>query len=239
MLARALASSAPGLHHHEPRYFQFFLISVREQAVAQISTPWACKTEHFSRPWLPAQCQRRCPRRCLRKLLESDGMSSLAERALGWKQQRLHRRPAEKNARPRSLPGQRRSAPTAAAAVAAADPATVAATSTAAPAAAAAAGGRGGWGSQPSVANFSRMVGGGRGGGGDVEAPTRGTAVPGEPVFRQSGLCQPAEPTAEGGGGARTSWYPVRRRRELHGTSSVHPSPGQFRRPCSTVRKRG
>ena len=31
MLARALASSAPGLHHHEHRYFQFFLISVREQ----------------------------------------------------------------------------------------------------------------------------------------------------------------------------------------------------------------
>ena len=31
MLARALASSAPGLHHHEPRYFQFSLISVREQ----------------------------------------------------------------------------------------------------------------------------------------------------------------------------------------------------------------
>ena len=58
---------------------------ITEQAVAQISTPWACKMEHFSRPWLPAQCQRRCPRRCLRKLLESDGMSSLAERALGWK----------------------------------------------------------------------------------------------------------------------------------------------------------
>ena len=57
-----------------------------------------------------------------------------------------------------------------------------------------------GWGSQPSVANFSRMVGGGRGGGVDVEAPTRGTAAPGEAVFRQSGLCQPAEPTAEGGG---------------------------------------
>ena len=58
---------------------------ITEQAVAQISTPWACKREHFSRPWLPAQCQRRCPLRCLRKLLESDGMSSLAERALGWK----------------------------------------------------------------------------------------------------------------------------------------------------------
>ena len=31
MLVRALASSAPGLHHREPRYFQFFVISVREQ----------------------------------------------------------------------------------------------------------------------------------------------------------------------------------------------------------------
>ena len=31
MLARALASSAPGLHHYKPWYFQFFLSSVRER----------------------------------------------------------------------------------------------------------------------------------------------------------------------------------------------------------------
>ena len=36
---------------------------ITEQAAAQMSTLWACKTEHFSRLWLPAQCQRRCPRR--------------------------------------------------------------------------------------------------------------------------------------------------------------------------------
>ena len=46
--------------------------------------------------------------RRLRKLLESDGMSSLAERVLAGKQQHLHRRPAAENARPRSLLGQRR-----------------------------------------------------------------------------------------------------------------------------------
>ena len=46
--------------------------------------------------------------RRLRKLLESDGMSSLAERPSARRQQRPHRRPAAENARPRSLPGQRR-----------------------------------------------------------------------------------------------------------------------------------
>ena len=31
MVARALASPAQGFHHHEPRYFHFFLIFVRER----------------------------------------------------------------------------------------------------------------------------------------------------------------------------------------------------------------
>ena len=42
--------------------------------------------------------------RRLRKLLELEGMSSLAERALGWKAAAPAPSPATKNARPRSLP---------------------------------------------------------------------------------------------------------------------------------------
>ena len=69
----------------------------------------------------------------------------------------------------------------------------------------------------------------------DVEAPTRGG---GEAVSDSLGSAN-RQSRQQGGRRARTSWYPVRRRREVRGTSSVHPSPGQFRRPCSTVRKRG
>ena len=130
-----------------------------------------------------------------------------------------------------------RSAPTAAA-VAAADPATVAATSTAAPAAAAAAGGRGeGFSSQawPTSAGWLAAVGEVET---DVEAPTWGAAAP-EEVVSDSLDSDNRQNRQHRAGGGRTSWYPIRRRREVRGTSLVHPSPGQFRRPCSTVRKRG
>ena len=72
----------------------------------------------------------------------------------------------------------------------------------------------------------------------DVEAPTRGAAAPGE-TFSDSLGSVNRQSRQQGGEGDRTSWYPARRRREVRGTSSVHPSPGQFRRPCSTVRNRG
>ena len=80
----------------------------------------------------------------------------------------------------------------------------------------------------PTSAGWLAAVGGAEA---DLEAPPR-------PVSDSLGSAN-RQSRQQREGGAKTSWYPVRRRREVRGTSSEHPSPGQFRRPCSTVRKRG
>ena len=77
----------------------------------------------------------------------------------------------------------------------------------------------------------------------DEEAPTRGAAAPGEAapgetVFWQSGLCQPAEPTA-GGGGGENERVPCSQTQGDPWNLAVHSSLGQLCRPRSTVRKRG
>ena len=51
-----------------------------------------------------------------------------------------------------------------------------------------------------------------------VEAPTRGAAAPGDAVSNSQGSAN-RQSRQQGGEGARTSGYPVRRRREVRGTS--------------------
>ena len=59
-----------------------------------------------------------------------------------------------------------------------------------------------------------------------MEAPTRGTAAPGEAVFRQSGLCQPTEPTAEGGGGSQNELVPCSQTQRAPWDLVGAPKPG-------------
>ena len=64
----------------------------------------------------------------------------------------------------------------------------------------------------------------------DVETPTRGAAAPGEAVSDSLGSVN-RQSRQQGEGGARTSWYPVRRRREVRGTSRCTQARVSFAGP--------
>ena len=69
-----------------------------------------------------------------------------------------------------------------------------------------------------------------------MEAPTRGAAAPGEAVSDSLGSAN--RQSRQQGGGGQNELVPCSQT-QRGPYLAVHPSPGQFRRPCSTVRKRG
>ena len=82
---------------------------------------------------------------------------------------------------------------------------------------------------QPSVVNSGWLAAVGEAEA-DVEAPTRGAAAPGEAVSDSLGSAN-RQSRQQGGGGARTSLYPVRRRREVRGTSRCTQARVSFAGP--------
>ena len=71
----------------------------------------------------------------------------------------------------------------------------------------------------------------------DVEAPTRGAAAPGDAVSDSQGSTN--RQSRQQGVGSQNEWVPCSQTQGSPWDLAVHPSLGQFRRPCSTVRKRG
>ena len=73
----------------------------------------------------------------------------------------------------------------------------------------------------------------------DVAGPTRGAVAPGEAVSYSLGSAN-RQSRQQGGGGSQNELVPPCSQTQRGPWDlAVHPSPGQFRRPCSTVRKRG
>ena len=137
--------------------------------------------------------------------------------------QHLHSRPCRTRRRTRSAPT--------AAAVAATDPATAAAISTAAPAAAAAAGGRGGWGSAAKRGQLQQDDWRREGRRRWTWRRQRGVRRRRERWFLTVWALPTGRADSRGEGGARTSWYPVRRRREVRGTSRCTQARVSFAGP--------
>ena len=81
------------------------------------------------------------------------------------------------------------------------------------------------------------MVDGGREAETDVEAPTRGAAAPGGSVSDSLGSAN--RQGQQQGGGGQNELVPCSQTQGDSWDLAVHLSLGQFRRPCSTVRKRG
>ena len=71
-----------------------------------------------------------------------------------------------------------------------------------------------------------------------METLTRGAAAPGEAVSDSLGSVN-WQSREQGGGGSQNELVPCSQTQGGPWNLAVHPSPGQFRRPCSTVRKRG
>ena len=97
---------------------------------------------------------------------------------------------------------------------------------------------RGGGVLQTSVANFSKMVDGGRGGGGGCGGANAGAAAPGDTVSDSQGYVN-RQSRQQRGGGSQNERVPCSQTQGGPWDLTVHPSLGQFRRPCSTVRRRG
>ena len=72
----------------------------------------------------------------------------------------------------------------------------------------------------------------------NVETPTQGAAAPGEAVSDSLGSAN-RQSRQQGGEGSWNELVPCSQTQRGPWDLAVHPSPGQFRRPCSTVRKRG
>ena len=73
--------------------------------------------------------------------------------------------------------------------------------------------------------------------GADVEAPTRGAAAPGDAVSDSQGSAN--WKSRQKGGESQNERVPCSQTQGGPWDLAVHPSLGQFRRPCSTARKRG
>ena len=71
----------------------------------------------------------------------------------------------------------------------------------------------------------------------DAEAPTRGAAAPGDAVSDSQGSTN--RQSRQQGGGSQNERVPCSQTQGGPWDLAVHPSWGQFRRPCYTVRKRG
>ena len=72
----------------------------------------------------------------------------------------------------------------------------------------------------------------------DVEVPTRGAAAPGDAVSDSQGSAN-RQSRQQRGGGSQNERVPCSQTQGGPWDLAVHPSLGQFRRPCSTVRRRG
>ena len=72
----------------------------------------------------------------------------------------------------------------------------------------------------------------------DVEAPTRGAAAPGDAVSDSQGSAN-RQSRQQQGGWSQNEQVPCSQTQGGPWDLAVHPSLGQFYRPCSTVRKRG
>ena len=72
----------------------------------------------------------------------------------------------------------------------------------------------------------------------DVEAPTRGAAAPGDAVSDSQGSGN-RQSRQQRGGGSQNEGVPCSQTQGGPWDLAVHSSLGQFRRPCSTVRRRG
>ena len=72
----------------------------------------------------------------------------------------------------------------------------------------------------------------------DMEAPTRGAAAPGDAVSDSQGSAN-RQSRQQRVGGSQNEQVPCSQTQGGPWDLAVHPSLGQFRRPCFTVRRRG